>query len=148
MIKLDRRLILNFDWTLLVLVLVLSGIGLVNIYSTGFSLTDFHRTPLYVKQIQWIILGVAGMAVAFFVDYRFLGRHAYTIYGISVILLVVVSCGGVYDAGLPAVDRHRRLYLSAVGTGEADDHPGAGQILRPPPARAGIADCGNCSSPS
>jgi rod shape determining protein RodA len=99
MIKLDRRLILNFDWTLLVLVLLLSGIGLVNIYSTGFSLTDFHRTPLYVKQIQWILLGIAGMAVAFFVDYRFLGRHAYTVYGISVILLLVVSAAGYTTRG-------------------------------------------------
>ncbi len=99
MIKFDRRLILNFDWTLFSLVLLLGGIGLVNIYSTGFSLTDFHRTPLYVKQIQWILLGVAGMAVAFFVDYRFLGRHAYAIYGISVILLVVVSAAGYTTRG-------------------------------------------------
>ena len=37
MIKLDRRLILNFDWTLLILVLIISGIGLLNIYSAGFS---------------------------------------------------------------------------------------------------------------
>ncbi|PIV00031.1 MAG: rod shape-determining protein RodA, partial [Syntrophobacterales bacterium CG03_land_8_20_14_0_80_58_14] len=41
MIKLDRRLILNFDWTLFILVLIISGIGLLNIYSAGFSLTDF-----------------------------------------------------------------------------------------------------------
>ena len=71
----------------------------INIYSTGFSLTDFHRTPLYVKQIQWILIGVAGMAVAFFVDYRFLGRHAYAIYGISVILLLVVSAAGYTTRG-------------------------------------------------
>jgi len=99
MIKIDRRLILNFDWTLLILVLMLSGIGLINIYSTGFSLTDVHRTPLYVKQIQWILLGVTAMAVAFFVDYRFLGRHAYIIYGISVLLLLVVHAAGYTTRG-------------------------------------------------
>jgi rod shape determining protein RodA len=99
MIKIDRRLILNFDWTLLILVLLLSGIGLINIYSTGFSLTDFQRTPLYVKQIQWILLGIVGMAIAFFVDYRFLGRHAYTIYGISLILLLVVFAAGYTTRG-------------------------------------------------
>ena len=99
MIKLDRRLILNFDWTLFILVLLLSGIGLLNIYSAGFSLTDFNQTPLYVKQIQWILIGVAGMAVAFFVDYRFIGRHAYIIYGISLVLLLVVFTTGYATRG-------------------------------------------------
>ena len=100
MIKLDRRLILNFDWTLFILVLLLSGIGLINIYSTGFSLTDFQRTPLYVKQIQWILIGVAGMAVAFFVDYRFLVRHAYIIYGFRHPAAGRFTCR-LCDAGLP-----------------------------------------------
>jgi rod shape determining protein RodA len=99
MIKLDRRLILNFDWTLFILILLLSGIGLLNIYSAGFSLMDFHRTPLYVKQIQWILIGIVGMACAFFVDYRFITRHAYIIYGISIILLLVVFTAGYATRG-------------------------------------------------
>jgi rod shape determining protein RodA len=99
MIRIDRRLILNFDWTLFILVLLLSGIGLLNIYSAGFSLADFHQTPFYVKQMQWILIGVAGMAIAFFVDYRFLARHAYVIYGISIILLLVVFSTGYTTRG-------------------------------------------------
>ena len=99
MIKIDRRLILNFDWTLFVLVLLLSGIGLVNIYSAGFSLADFHQTPFYIKHMQWILIGVVGMTIAFFVDYRFLSRHAYIIYGISLILLLVVFSTGYATRG-------------------------------------------------
>jgi rod shape determining protein RodA len=99
MIKLDRRLILNFDWTLFILVMIISGIGLMNIYSAGFSLADPRPTPLYVKQIQWILVGFVGMALAFFVDYRFLNRHAYLIYGISVILLLVVFAAGYATRG-------------------------------------------------
>jgi len=99
MIKLDRRLILNFDWTLFILVLIISGIGLVNIYSTGFSLTDPRQTPLYIKQIQWILIGIAGMAFAFFIDYRFLSRHAYILYAISIILLLVVYMAGYATRG-------------------------------------------------
>ena len=99
MIKLDRRLILNFDWTLFILVLIISGIGLLNIYSTGFSLTDFRQTPLYIKQLQWILIGLVGMAVAFFIDYRFLSRHAYIIYGISIVLLLVVFTAGYATRG-------------------------------------------------
>jgi rod shape determining protein RodA len=99
MIKLDRRLILNFDWTLFIMVLIISGIGLLNIYSAGFSLTDLSRTPLYIKQVQWILIGLVGMALAFFIDYRFLNRHAYIIYGISIVLLLVVFTSGYATRG-------------------------------------------------
>jgi rod shape determining protein RodA len=99
MIKLDRRLLLNFDWTLFILVLIISGIGLLNIYSAGFSLTNLHQTPFYVKQLQWILIGIVGMVFAFFIDYRFFGRHAYILYGISVILLLVVFAAGYETKG-------------------------------------------------
>jgi rod shape determining protein RodA len=98
-IKPDRRLILNFDWTLFILVLLLSGIGLFNIYSAGFSLSDTPRVQPYVKQIQWILIGIVGMTVAFFIDYRFLFRYAYIFYGISVILLLVVFFSGYATRG-------------------------------------------------
>jgi len=99
MIRLDRRLILNFDWTLFILVLIISGIGLLNIYSAGFSLTDLRQTQLYIKQVQWILIGLVGMALAFFIDYRFLSRHAYIIYGISIVLLLVVFTAGYATRG-------------------------------------------------
>jgi rod shape determining protein RodA len=99
MIRLDRRLLQNFDWILFVLVLIISGVGLLNIYSAGFSLTDLRQTPLYIKQLQWILIGIAGMAFAFFIDYRFLSRHAYIFYGISIILLIVVYAAGYATRG-------------------------------------------------
>ena len=99
MTKLDRRLILNFDWTLLGLVTLLSGIGLVNIYSAGFSFTDIRQTPLYIKQIQWILIGFTGLAITFFLDYRFICRHAYVIYGISIVLLLIVFTNGYATRG-------------------------------------------------
>jgi rod shape determining protein RodA len=99
MIRLDRRLITNFDWTLLVTVLIISGIGLLNIYSTGFSLADLNQKPLYLKQMQWILIGLVGMSFAFFIDYRVLSRHAYIIYGISIALLLVVFAFGYATRG-------------------------------------------------
>ncbi|MCE5263900.1 MAG: rod shape-determining protein RodA [Deltaproteobacteria bacterium] len=99
MIKLDRRLILNFDWTLFSLVLIISGIGLLNIYSAGFSLTDLRPTPYYIRQIQWILVGSVGMALAFLIDYRFLNRHAYLIYAVSVALLLIVAATGYATRG-------------------------------------------------
>jgi len=88
--KIDRRLFFNFDWTLLGIVISISVIGLLNIYSTGFSFGDGRQTPLYIKQAQWIALGLIFMIVAFSVDYRSISRYAYFIYGGSLILLIAV----------------------------------------------------------
>lgn len=99
MIKIDRRLLLNFDWTLLILVLAISAIGLMNIFSTGYSLSGLRQVPLYLKQTQWIILGLIGMVLAFSIDYRLIHRYAYVIYGITIILLIIVSFYGYATRG-------------------------------------------------
>jgi rod shape determining protein RodA len=97
--KFDRRLLLNFDWTLFGMVLIISSIGVMNIYSTGYSLADARQTPLYVKQLQWLTIGLVAMFLAFSVDYRFIARHAYIIYGISIVLLVAVFFFGTAVKG-------------------------------------------------
>ena len=52
--KYDRRIFQNFDKTLFALVMSICAIGVVNIYSTGFSLGE-NATPLYLKQIQVVL---------------------------------------------------------------------------------------------
>lgn len=88
--KIDRRLFFSFDWTLLSMVLLISGVGLLNIYSTGYSLRDAQMTPLYIKQAQWIAIGIVFMIITFSIDYRFISRYAYFIYGASILLLIAV----------------------------------------------------------
>ena len=88
--KFDRRLIMNFDWMLLCLVLVVSIIGILNIYSSGFSMNEPRLKNLYIKQMQWMGISLFFMALAFCIDYRIIVRQAYPIYLISVILLVLV----------------------------------------------------------
>lgn len=63
----DRRLLAHFDWPLLILVLIISFIGVFNLYSATFGEMESH---LYAKQILW--LGI-GLALALFItvfDYR------------------------------------------------------------------------------
>ena len=91
--KFDRRIFQNFDWTLLGLVLSVCVIGTLNIYSTGFSARD-GQYPFYLKQIQWIVLGLIFMMIIFLIDYRVIIQGAYVIYGISIALLVVVYLFG------------------------------------------------------
>ena len=65
MIRFDRRLIINFDWLLLFLVLGICALGLLNIYSAGFSLSDVRLKSLYMKQLEWMGIGLFFMILAF-----------------------------------------------------------------------------------
>jgi rod shape determining protein RodA len=96
--KFDRRIFQYFDWTLLALVLGICAIGVVNIYSAGFS-TGERQIPLYLKQIKWVLLGLFFMMLVFLIDYRIINEGAYVIYGISIALLVVVFLYGYTTHG-------------------------------------------------
>jgi len=97
--KFDRRLFFNFDWTLLVLILVISFIGILNIYSAGNSMDNFRQETIYIKQAQWIIIGLILIGIIICIDYRFICRFAYVIYAISIMLLLVVALFGYATHG-------------------------------------------------
>jgi rod shape determining protein RodA len=96
-VRFDRRLFLHFDWTLFSLICLIVGIGLVNIYSAGFTFS--RETSLCAKQARWVMIGVVGMIIAFSIDYRSIVRHAYAIYGGAIFLLLVVFCYGYATHG-------------------------------------------------
>ncbi|MGE5445573.1 MAG: rod shape-determining protein RodA, partial [Ignavibacteriales bacterium] len=62
----DRRLIKNFDWFLFFITLLISIIGLVNLYSATYQ-TGFK---VFQKQLVWVVLGVVAMVLISFLDYR------------------------------------------------------------------------------
>jgi rod shape determining protein RodA len=83
----DRRLLAHFDWTLLTLVLIISFIGVINLYSATFGEAE---SSLYGKQILWIGIGLALALLITIFDYRFSRDLAYVFYGISLALLIAV----------------------------------------------------------
>ena len=97
--KFDRRLLINFDWTLLLLVLAISLIGLLNIYSSGLNTAYSGQDYVYIRQFQWIVVGLVFMIIGFSVDYRMIGRYSYLIYAFSILLLVVVFFYGYATRG-------------------------------------------------
>ena len=102
-LKFDRRIFQNFDWTLLVLVLSICAIGILNIYSAGFAAGE-RQFPFYLKQIQWIALGLDFNDGYFFNRLPPYHQGAYVIYGISIALL----CSGIslwlYNARFTKMD--------------------------------------------
>ena len=99
MLKFDRQLLVNFDWTLMLLVLGICTVGILNIYSTGYSLASIKSSPLFVKQIQWIAIGLLFMTIAFFIDYRVVGAYIYIFHGATILLLLLVSFYGYTTHG-------------------------------------------------
>ncbi|OPY09778.1 MAG: Rod shape-determining protein RodA [Syntrophus sp. PtaB.Bin001] len=97
--RFDRRLILNFDWTLLTFVLIICAIGVLNIYSAGYSFSSIKANPFYIKQLQWISVGFLCMSIAFCIDYRLICRYAYILHGMAVISLVIVFFYGYATHG-------------------------------------------------
>ncbi|HML79082.1 rod shape-determining protein RodA [Geobacter sulfurreducens] len=94
----DRRLITNFDWMLLGLVLLICAVGVVNIYSASSSYV-LSGTPYYLKQLSWILVGLAIMLLVCSIDYHLLEDVAFWFYGILFLLLLVVLAFGKTSMG-------------------------------------------------
>jgi rod shape determining protein RodA len=93
----DRRLVQNFDWVLLGLVVIICAMGIVNLYSAGYNRGE--GTPLYIKQLYWLALGLGVMFVTLTYDYRHLEKLSYPVFIISILLLLAVMFGGKMVSG-------------------------------------------------
>lgn len=97
--KFDRRLLFNFDWGFLLIVLVICAIGLLNMYSAGFNLFGAKGGSPCLRQSLWFLLGLFFMGISFSLDYRDIIRYAYVIYGVSLVLLAAVFLAGEVTRG-------------------------------------------------
>lgn len=94
----DRRLFIHFDWTLLGIILLIASIGILNLYSTTSNM-EVAGTPFYLKQIFWLLIGLAMMMTIAFIEYRFYADFAYIVYTIALILLLAVLGYGIITSG-------------------------------------------------
>jgi len=94
----DRRLFTNFDWTLLIVVLLITGFGVINIFSASSSYRDIG-TPYFLKQIYWIAAGLTLCLTVCSLDYHILEDFAYWLYGAVLLLLVMVLLFGKTSMG-------------------------------------------------
>jgi rod shape determining protein RodA len=92
----DRRLFIHFDWAFLGIVLLIAGAGILNLYSMTSMGTG---TPLYMKQLSWLIIGFALMSIVALIDYRIYADFAFMIYTLVLLLLVGVLVYGIMTSG-------------------------------------------------
>jgi len=81
----------DFDWLLLSLLVAISVLGVVQIYSTTVH-TKF--AGVYWKQIFWILFGVALLFVLCLYDYHDLLNHMPVLYIASILLLAIILVVG------------------------------------------------------
>ena len=95
----DRRLIQNFDWVLLLLLLLITAVSLTNLYSAVDPIRDSGGSQIFIKQVYWFLIGYAIFFIMATFDYHLIERMAYPIYFFSVSLLVTVLVTGKVFSG-------------------------------------------------
>ena len=86
-----RRFLADFDWWLLLAALALVAVGVIEIYS---STMHTKYVGLQVKQMYWVLLGLALMWLVIFVDYHLIIEQVPWVYLIGVGLLTLVLIVG------------------------------------------------------
>lgn len=97
--KIDRRVIKNFDWITLSIVLILSVAGILTIYSATRSPITKEIPNFYIKQIYWLGISTFALIVVTSFDYNWLKRFSYMVYGIGIGLLLIVLIAGKTGMG-------------------------------------------------
>ena len=91
----DRRLIENFDWSIIWALLAIICIGLLSIYSALYHQIQARPTNnLFIKQIIWLAIGFTVLAGSLFINYQRLRALSPWLYGLVFLLLVVVLAVG------------------------------------------------------
>jgi rod shape determining protein RodA len=88
-IRVDRRLLQNVDWLLLVPTLVIIALS----FATLWSLAPGGRPGVAWRQLTWVGVGLLALLAVVSVDYRFLVRTAPLLYlgGLALLLTVFVT---------------------------------------------------------
>ena len=95
----DSRTPDNFEWRFFLVSLGILLLGVMSIYSVTRDLEPSGHVPFYAKQMVWILVGVVAFLGALAIDYHALARHAYLLYGLTLILLALVLIMGRSSRG-------------------------------------------------
>lgn len=95
----DRRLLQNFDWSVLLVALVLSCIGCITIYSATRPVFESVQQSFYWKQLCWLGLSVICFLLVISIDYRWFIKFAYAFFTVGIVLLLVVLIAGKRGMG-------------------------------------------------
>ena len=95
----DRRLLQNFDWILLLLLILIAGISVANLYSATAAIRNTGGSQIFFKQIYWYLIGFTVLLLMTTFDYHLLERLAFPAYLLTLGLLILVLLIGEVRSG-------------------------------------------------
>ncbi len=95
----DRRLIAHFDGLTLLTTLAILGLGAMTVYSATYDASTATHTSHAWRQATWGTVGLLGLLLAVFFDYRKLERYAFLFYAVGLCLLIAVPLFGSMGGG-------------------------------------------------
>jgi len=93
MIRFDRRLLENFDWIMLITVLIITTVSLINLYSAS-HVEGLNSSPVFMRQLSFYLIGFGMIFTIICFDYRLLIKWNYALYALVVILLIAALIFG------------------------------------------------------
>ncbi len=91
-----RRFRAAVDWPLVVTIIVIAGLGLLNLYS---AVNGTRHAGKFDQQLRWMFAGTITFAICTAIDYRALLRVAWIGFAITLVALVVVDVAGSHRKG-------------------------------------------------
>mgnify|MGYP001615262671 CR=1 FL=1 len=95
----DRRLLKNFDWSMLLVAVALSLIGIMTIYSATRPVLDADQQSFYLKQFYWLAFSLLFLFLIVSIDYRWFIKFAYPAFIFGMVLLIAVFIVGIKGMG-------------------------------------------------
>jgi len=83
----------DFDWVLLMFVLLICVLGVMQIYSATMA-SKFADVHMHIKQIYWIVGGLASMLLVSLINYEVLLDSVHWMYVVAIISLTTVLVFG------------------------------------------------------
>ncbi len=84
---------------MLLLLLLLAGISILNLYSATYAIRDVGGSRIVMKQFYWFLIGFSVLLVMITFNYYYLERLAYPAYFFTVALLIMVLLVGKVMSG-------------------------------------------------
>lgn len=113
MLSIDRRLIKNFDWITFSIIILITLIGIMTIYSATRPLTEGVNSRFYIKQALWLLFGVLALFMIVSFDYVWLSRFSLYLYLVGIISLITVFILGRVGMGAQ-MGKYRPHFFSTL----------------------------------